>query len=72
MFPKYVIRIGGSHPSKNDIRIYFSRETLMQDLLMLWGNADIAVQLYIKQKHLVRGASMLRYHANKSGNVYKA
>jgi hypothetical protein len=38
----------------------------------LWGNSDMAIQLFVKQKHLSRGPSIVRYHANSKGQVYKA
>jgi len=41
----------------------------MADLMSYWGSYDMAVQIFIKQKHL--RPSVLRYYM-KNGNVCKA
>ena len=45
---------------------------MIHDALTMWGSADFAIQRFVKQKHLNRGASLLRYHANKSGSIFKS
>ena len=71
-FPKFVVRSSGSNPSKNEVKVYYSKDIMLQDVMGMWGSVDIAVQLFVKQKHLSRGAAILRYHANRSGHVHKA
>jgi len=43
MFPKFVIRSGTSNPSKNDVKVYFNKEAMMQDMMMMWGSSDMAI-----------------------------
>jgi hypothetical protein len=45
---------------------------MMQEAVGMWGSCDMAVQLFIKQKHINRSASIMRYHTNKSGHVYRS
>ena len=69
MFPKYVIKLAQKNHTKNDIRIYYSKDSLIADLMSYWGVYDMAIQQFVKQKHL--RPSIYRYYM-KNGNVYKA
>jgi hypothetical protein len=42
LYPKYVIRTA-SLRSSNDVKIYFSKEPMLQDAMMLWGSGDMAI-----------------------------
>ena len=41
----------------------------MSDILAYWGSGDLAVQMFVKQKHM--RPSIYRYYM-KNGHVYKA
>lgn len=71
LYPKFVIRTVGTRCT-NDVKIYFSKEPMLQDAMLMWGSGDMAIQRFVKQRHLNRGASLLRYHANRSGGIFKA
>jgi len=43
MFPKYVIKLAQKNHTKNDIRIYYSRDSLIADLMSYWGVYDMAI-----------------------------
>lgn len=71
MFPKFIIKLASSKSfTKNDIRVYYSKESLISDLMSMWGVQDMAIQQYVKQKHL--RPSIYRYYMKNGGNVYKA
>ncbi len=43
MFPKFVIRMASKDYTKNDTRVYYSKEGMMADLMSLWGSIDMAI-----------------------------
>eukprot|EP00347_Sterkiella_histriomuscorum_P000612 403375175 len=69
LFPKFVIKLASKTHTKNDIRVYYSKDSLIGDLMSFWGTYDMAIQQFVKQKHL--RPSIYRYYM-KNGNVYKA
>jgi hypothetical protein len=71
MYPKYVIKLATKGSTRNEIKLYYSRETLIAELLGFWGSYDLALQGFVKQKHPFR-PSIFRCFINKNGNVYKA
>lgn len=71
LYPKYIIKLAAKGSTHNEIKLYYSRETLIAELLGFWGSYDIAVQAFIKQKHPFR-PSLYRCYMNKNGSVYKA
>lgn len=42
IYPKFVIRTGTSGPL-NDVKIYFSKESMLQDAMAMWGSGDMAI-----------------------------
>ncbi len=49
LFPKYVIKLAGkSSNTKNEIRVYYSKDSLMADLMSYWGTYDMAIQIFVK------------------------
>lgn len=53
------------------MRIFYSKEAMIPELLSLWGSYDLALQGFVKQRHPLR-PSMYRLFVNKNGHVYKA
>lgn len=43
LFPKFVIRLASKDPTKNDTRVYYSKEGMIADLMSYWGSIDIAI-----------------------------
>jgi hypothetical protein len=73
LYPSYVIRAqSGAFFKKNETKIFFSKEALLSEMMTLWGHCDMAVQAFVRQKHLSRGASIIRYQVNSKGLLYKA
>ncbi|TNV87812.1 hypothetical protein FGO68_gene7175 [Halteria grandinella] len=71
LLPKYVIKLASKGSTHNEIKLYYSRESLIADLLSFWGSFDLALQMFVKQKHPFR-PSIHRCYVNKNGSVYKA
>ena len=69
VFPKFTIRMATKSHSKNDLKVYYGKDALMADLMNYWGSVDMAIQIFVKQKHL--RPSIYRYYM-KNGNVCKA
>jgi hypothetical protein len=44
---------------------------MVADLLNFWGSFDLALQMFVKQKHPFRPC-IHRCYVNKNGHVYKA
>lgn len=43
LIPKFVIRIAQNLSRKNDIKVYFSLDSMIADALVYWGNCDMAI-----------------------------
>ena len=71
LYPKFVIKLASKGSTQNEVKLYYSRESLIADLLSFWGSFDLALQSFVKQKHPLR-PSIHRFYVNKNGNVYKA
>lgn len=69
IFPKYVIKLMSKNSNSNEIKLYYSRESMMADLMSYWGTYNLALQIYIKQKYM--RPYIHRYYM-KNNNVYKA
>ena len=48
MYPKYVIKLATKGSTRNEIKLYYSRETLIAELLGFWGSYDLALQGFVK------------------------
>lgn len=48
LLPKYVIRLASKGSTHNEIKLYYSRESLIADLLSFWGSFDLALQMFVK------------------------
>ena len=42
--PKYVIKIANQRTKSNEIRLFYSYDTLMAEILSLWNNYEFVVQ----------------------------
>jgi hypothetical protein len=43
MFPKFVIKLASKFSSKNEIKLYYSKEALMADIMAFWGSGDFVI-----------------------------
>ena len=43
LYPKFVIKLAAKGSTHNDIKLYYSRESLIADLLSFWGSFDMAL-----------------------------
>ena len=66
-----MIKLAGKGSIQNDVRIFYSKETMIPELLCLWGSTDLAVQGFVRQRHPMR-PSIYRVFVNRNGHVYKA
>lgn len=71
MYPKFVIKLATKGSTNNETRLYYSRESVVADLLSFWGSFDLALQMFVRQKHPFR-PSIHRLYAGKNGNVFRA
>jgi len=71
LYPKYLIKLATKNSTQNEIKLYYSSQTLFAELLSFWGGFDLALQGFVKSKHPFR-PSVYRCYVNKNGNVYKS
>ena len=69
IFPRYVIKISNKTLTSNDIKLYYSKELMMADLISFWGTYNFVLQIYVKQKNM---RSYIHRYYMKNSNVYKA
>lgn len=43
LYPKFVIKLASKSSTKNELKIYFSKEALLADLMNFWGSFDMAI-----------------------------
>lgn len=43
LYPKFVIKLAGKGSTQNETKLYYSRESLIADLLSFWGSYDLAL-----------------------------
>jgi hypothetical protein len=48
LYPKFVIKLATKGSQTNEIKLYYSRETLIAELLSFWGSYDLALQSFVK------------------------
>ena len=46
--PKFLIKLAGKGSVANDMRIFYSKEAMIPELLSLWGSYDLALQGFVK------------------------
>lgn len=67
--PKYVMKMMEKKGTDAAIRLFFSKDSLIADMIEHWGKCDIIVQEFVIQKTLQ--ACVYRFYRN-SRNVFKA
>jgi len=70
ILPKFAIRLARRVQSNvNELQLIYDKADLYMDMQSYWSSVDMAVQVYVKQKHW--RPSIHRYYFRNNG-VYKA
>jgi hypothetical protein len=66
-----VVKVLSTKSMDNFMRVYFKQDTMLGDALNFWGNNDVIIQPFIRQRHPCK-PSLLRYYMKSNQGVYKA
>ena len=65
------MKIAAKDTNIRQLKIYYTMNAVMADIMNHWGNSDVLIQPFIRQKHIIK-PSLIQYHMKSSNGVFKA